>query len=134
MPLTCVVKFIFWAGGRARKIMKFSYKQFTCDVDVFKNEDGILLRFYDSSKEQSEEEIANLVIVDSGYGFLCLKIKGEDGLISGYLNRNIFASDEMVYAVIEFLENLFPKYTGGYIPYHIDRVQFVDYIEYNGEY
>ena len=114
--------------------MRFSYKQFSCDVDVFKNEDGTLLRFYDSNKEQSEDEIIDLVIVDSGYGFLCLKVKGEAGLISGYLNRDVFASDGMVNAAIEFLENLSPECKGGYISHHIDRVQFVDYIEYNGEY
>ena len=128
------MKFKFYIGEVARKIMKFHFKQFICDVDVFQNEDGILLRFYDGTKEQIVEEIVNLVIVDSGYGFLCLKVKGEDGLISGYLNRDVFTSDDMVYAAVEFLKNLFPKFTGGYVPYHIDRVQFVDCIEYNGEY
>lgn len=83
--------------------MKFTYLEFSCDVDVFEKEDGILLRFYDSSSEQSEDEIVDMVIVNSGFGFLCLKVKGESGLISGY------------------------------IPYHVDFVECIDYLEYSGE-
>lgn len=66
--------------------MKFTYKDFSCDADIFYSGDDILLRFYDSSKEQTEKQIHDLVIVDSGYGFLCLKVKGDSGLLSGYLD------------------------------------------------
>jgi hypothetical protein len=112
--------------------MKFIYNNFSCDVDVFENKKDVIIRFYDKSKEQNEEDICDLVIVHSGYGFLCLKIKGDNGLLSGYLDKNIFSSKEMVYKAIEFIENLFPEIEPIY--YHIDLVKFVDYIEYNGEY
>ena len=113
--------------------MKFKYGNFSCDVDIFRNGNDVALRFYDAQREYTEEQIVNCVIVDSGYGFLCLKIKGEDGLVSGYLNKSVFSSEDMVDAAIDFLEEI-SLVTWGYTPYHIDLVQFVDYVEYNGEY
>lgn len=114
--------------------MKFTYKDFSCDVDIFYSGDDILLRFYDSSKEQTEKQIHDLVIVDSGYGFLCLKVKGGFGLLSGYLDRAVFSDSEVVDAALEFLESLSPKCRGGCIPNHVDLVDLADYTEYNGEY
>ena len=112
--------------------MKFTYNQFSCDIDVFKDKRNIVMRFYDRSKEQNEEEIHDLVIVDSGHGFLCLKIKGDCGLLSGFLDKDIFSSEEMVDGVIDFIENLFPEIAVVY--YHVDRIKLIDYNEYNGEY
>lgn len=40
----------------------------------------------------------------------------------------------MIDALIEFLENISPECKNVYMPYHIERVEFMDYIEYNGEY
>lgn len=112
---------------------KFTYRDFSCDVDIFYCGQDVILRFYDSSREQTEEQICNYVLVDSGYGFLCLKYKGSDGLLSGYLNHTIFSNEEIIYAAIEFLEDISPRSKYGYIPYHIDLIKFIDYSEYNGE-
>ncbi|MBA9088832.1 hypothetical protein FHR92_005377 [Fontibacillus solani] len=40
--------------------MKFHYKGFTCDVDIFYKDQDIVVRFYDGSSEPKEEEIVNL--------------------------------------------------------------------------
>ena len=113
--------------------MEFVYKQFRCDVDVFRKDDDIVLRFYDKTKEQDESKIHNLVIVDPGYGFICLKVKGDCGLISGFLEENVFISDDMIESAVEFIKDLAPKVKGGYIPYHVELVKMMDYVEYNGE-
>lgn len=114
--------------------MQFSYNNFTCDIDVFYHEDDVMVRFYDRAKEQSEEEITDLVLVDSGYGFLCLKYKGDGGLLSGYLDKKFFSSEEMVDAAISLLEKISPQAQNIYLPYHIDLVELTNYVEYNGEY
>ncbi|MEW4370726.1 hypothetical protein [Paenibacillus kandeliae] len=114
--------------------MKFQFEQFSCDVDVFYKEQDVLLRFYDVSKEQSESEIMNLVIVDPGYGYLCIKFKGDSALLSGYLDDKIFHSDEIVEALLHYIEDLFPHTRNMYMPYHIKRVRESSYVEYNGEY
>ena len=98
---------------------------------MFRKGDDIIIRFFDSAKEQNEDEIADLVIVDPGYGFLCLKVKGDSGLMSGYLDQGVFASDEMVEAAVGFLEELSPKCKGGYIPFHIRRR--VEYLYAGGQ-
>ena len=54
-------------------------------------------------------------------------------VLSGYLDKDTFFSEEMVNAAIEFLEALSPV-KGGYIPHHIKLVKLMDYVEYNGEY
>ncbi|MGG4146879.1 hypothetical protein ABEW34_27585 [Paenibacillus algorifonticola] len=114
--------------------MKFIFENFSCDVDVFYKEDDILLRFYDSSREQEEEEIINLVIVDPGFGYLCLKVKGEAALLSGYLDESVFQTNEIVEAAITFIENLSPHTRNSYIPSHVARFRRTSFIEYNGEY
>lgn len=114
--------------------MQFNYNNFTCDIDVFYHEADVMIRFYDRAKEQSEEEIIDLVLVDSGYGFLCLKYKGDGGLLSGYLDKKFFFSEEMVDAAISLLEKVSPQAQNIYLPYHIDLVELTDYVEYNGEY
>lgn len=114
--------------------MKFIYKDFSCAVDIFSKEKDILIRFYDASREPDERDIFNLVIVDSGFGYLLLKYKGDSGLLSGYLDEHIFLSDEMVDAAIDFIESLSPFSSSAYIPHHIDRVKLTSYVEYNGEY
>lgn len=86
--------------------MKFEYKNFSCDLDVFYKKNDILVRFYDGLKEQSEEDIVNCVIVDSGYGYLFLKYKGDAALIGGFLDDEVFVSDDMIEAAIEFLKGL----------------------------
>lgn len=113
--------------------MKFTCGEFSCDVDVFRSELDIVVRFYDKEKEQEEHQIINYVRVDPGYGFLCLKFKGADGLLSGFLCEEVFSTDEMVANAIAYVEQLSPV-PWGYTPYHIDRVRLTSSVEYNGEY
>lgn len=114
--------------------MKFEYKDFSCDVDIFYKEDDLIVRFYNSSIEPKEEEIIDLVIVDSGFGYLYIKFKGDAALIGGFLDEDVFSSDELVDAAIDFIENLSPKARNIYIPHHVDRVKRTSFVEYNGEY
>ncbi len=114
--------------------MKFEYREFSCDIDIFKKGDDILVRFYDKEKEQKEKDIVNLVIVEPGFGYISLKFKGKDGLMGGFLRNEIFADESMVDAAIDFVESLSPKSEDAYIPHHIDLVSTERYVEYNGEY
>ncbi len=114
--------------------MKFEHGDFSCDVDIFQHDNDIVVRFFDQSKEYKTEEIINLVLVDSGFGYLMLKFKGDDGLLSGFLDERVFATEEAVYAAIEFIENLSPLSENAYIPFHINRIKLTSFVEYNGEY
>lgn len=69
----------------------FEYEHFSCDVDIFRTENDLIVRFYDRLMEQSEQEIVDLVIVEPGYGYICLKFKGNDGLLSGFLDKKVFS-------------------------------------------
>ncbi len=100
--------------------MKFQYEYFSCDVDIFRNGENLTVRFYDKFMEQSEEQIVNLVIVEPGFGYICLKFKGDDGLLSGFLDKHVFYNEHMVDAAIEFVESLAPKARFAYLPHHID--------------
>lgn len=114
--------------------MKFVHDTFSCDVDIFQNDKDLVVRFYDKLKEQDEEEIVNLVLVDPGYGYLSLKFKGENGLLSGFLDENLFSTDAAVAAAIAFVENLSPLSPHAYIPHHVRRFKTTSFVEYNGEY
>jgi len=114
--------------------IKFQHEDFSCDVDVFTNGDDLLVRFYDSSREHNEEQICNLVIVQPGYGVICLKFKGQSSaLLSGFLDESVF-SEAAVDSAIDFVEKLLPRSSKTYIPYHVRRFKETSYIEYNGEY
>lgn len=112
---------------------KFQHEDFSCDVDVFTNGDDLLVRFYDKTTEQTEDEICNLVIVNPGYGVICLKFKGNDGLLSGFLDHSVF-SEATVVSAINFVENLSPRSANAYIPHHVRIFNAKSFIEYNGEY
>jgi hypothetical protein len=114
--------------------MKFSYKNFSCETEIYYKDKDIIVRFFDSSKEQEEADIINLVIVDPGYGYLCLKYKGDAALLSGFLDEDVFSSDDNIDAAINFIEILSPTSKNIYIPYHIARFKQTNSIEYNGEY
>lgn len=113
--------------------MKFQHENFSCDVDIFTNGDDLLVRFYDSSTEQDEKQIVNLVIVEPGYGVICLKFKGKEGLLSGFLDESVF-SEAAVDSAIDFVEKLSPRSGNAYIPHHVRLFKATSYIEYNGEY
>ena len=114
--------------------MEFTYGSFSCAVDVFTSGADLVVRFYDAKREHQEAEIVNLVVVDPGYGYLCLKFKGGEGLLSGLLDERFFADDELINQAIEFVESLSPRSRTAYIPHHVDRVRLTTFVEYNGEY
>jgi len=92
--------------------MEFAYKQFRCDVDVFRKDEDILLRFYDKTKEQSENEIINLVIVDPGRGIEKMVIKPAKVHMGEYSvheapadwRKYIYDSENRVFEVMDSLE------------------------------
>ena len=117
----------------AMNTMIFQHDSFRCDVDVFTKGDDLLVRFYLRSKEQDESEICDLVIVDPGFGILCLKSKGDAALLSGFLDELAF-SEAAAVSAIEFVENLSSRYAGVSIPHHVRRFRVTSFIESNGEY
>lgn len=115
--------------------MKFIHEGFACDVDTFYHNQDIIIRFYDGTREQEESDIINLVFVDPGYGYLLIKNKGEhSALLSGFLDEDVFSTDEIVDAAISFIDNLSPDSKNKYMPYHIERFKKTSFVEYNGEY
>ncbi|TYP67369.1 hypothetical protein [Paenibacillus methanolicus] len=115
--------------------MKFIYNSVSCDAEHYFKDQDIVVRFYDEKREQHENHIVNLVLVDPGYGYLCLKYKGKDSaLLSGVLDEGFFNTDEIVEAAIDFIKTLSPDVKNRYVPYHISRVKKSSYVEYNGEY
>ncbi|WP_282936364.1 hypothetical protein [Paenibacillus sp. RC67] len=104
--------------------MKFVYNSVSCDVELYLNDQDTVVRFYDKQKEQHEDEIINLVHVDPGHGYLCLKYKGKDAaLLSGFLDESFFNTDDIVHAAINFIEYVLPDTKNCYVPYHISRIK-----------
>ncbi|MCF2488194.1 hypothetical protein [Dyadobacter sp. CY347] len=114
---------------------KFVHKDFSVDFDLFNRGDDIIVRFFDKSREHEANRIVDLVLVDPGYGYICLKFKGDDSaLLSGFLDSDVFLSDESIAAAIAFVQNLSSLTRHCYTPYHIRKFKTTGYIEYNGEY
>ena len=117
------------------KRARFEYKSAACEVDIFRQGRNIILRFFDPSKEQTPEQMINLVIVNDSYGFLHLKYIGEhSAIIDGYLNESFFFEPRMVQAAIDLIFELFPEAESAYVPHHVSTVKITGYDEYNGEY
>ena len=114
--------------------MQFQHEGFSCEVDIFTSDAGLVARFYDKAREHQERDIINLVVADPGYGYLCLKRQGEAGLLSGFLSEQVFASDDCISQAIEFVESLAPWTKSAYVPHHVDRIRPTTFVEYNGEY
>lgn len=116
--------------------MKFTYSHFSCDATVYKNESDLIVKFHDSSQEQTKEQFHDLVVVDPGHGYISLKMIGkQEGLISGFLDEAIFKNDEMIEGAIDFVKELYdPILIHVSLPYHICKIKTNNYIEYNGEY
>jgi len=112
--------------------MKFKFENFSCDVQIFKDNEDMIMRFYDKNLEHKEKDICDYVLADPGFGFLCLKKKGQDGLLTGFLDNKIFSNNNIVDAAIEFLEKT--AKADGYIPHQVLRVKTVKINEYNGEF
>jgi hypothetical protein len=113
--------------------MRFQHESFCCDVELYTNGDNMVVRFFDRSAEHDEEQIHDLVIVDPGFGVICLKFKGGGALLSGFLDESVF-SEAAVVSAIEFVERLSPRSDSAYIPHHVRRFKATGVVEYNGEY
>lgn len=115
-------------------VMEFRYKNHSCNVDVFRNNDNLVVKFFDQTKEHSADQIHDLVIVDPGYGYISLKFIGTDALLSGFLDETFFTSEEIINEAIDFVESLSEKSSGAYIPHHVVKFKRSGFVEYNGEY
>jgi hypothetical protein len=114
--------------------VEFRHGAFSCAVEIFRRGDDIVVRFFDAARDHAAEQIMNYVVCDPGLGFLCLRFKGENGLLSGFLVDTVFANEAIVEAAVDFTMSLSPKSESAYIPFHIDRIRLASYVEYNGEY
>ncbi len=114
--------------------MKFKYKDFECEIDKYTKDKDIIIRLYNKDTEHPQKEIANFVSIASDYGFLSMRYKCKDSaVISGYLNKKVFSSVEMIDELLEYFEKLGGNSAESYILYKIDTIQLVDTVEYNGE-
>jgi len=115
--------------------MVFRHKTFSCYAEKYAlDSNSFIIKFFDLKKEHDAADIKDYVLVDPGYGYLCLKYKGEDALLSGFLEETIFNSEEIIAAAIDFVESLSPISSNAYIPHNIMKVSFTGSVEYNGEY
>ena len=106
---------------------------FSCDASILREGDTWLVRLYRREEEQYRTPIRDLVIVNSGLGYLHLRPVGGGAVLGGFLDAAVF-SREMAEALPNWLEDLIPECRDLYLPYHIDLVSLGDYAEYNGEY
>jgi hypothetical protein len=91
------------------------------------------VKFYNQQIESSENSIINYVYVDAGYGYISLKRKGEDGILSGFLKKEFFNNSMIVERAIDFVIELLPNMNEAYIPYNLERVIVFDAKTYSGE-
>ncbi len=114
--------------------MKFTYKDFSCDTEVYKNNDNVIVKFFDQNKEHKYGQIINCVIVDPGFGYINFKLIGEgSALLSGFLDETVFNSNELINSAIDFVENI-TKAEDCYTPHHVCKIKINGYVEYNGEF
>ncbi len=109
------------------------YKKKECDIEVFRNDDGIVVKFFNKTIEPKSDKICDYVYVDAGYGYISLKRKGEDGILSGLLKKEFFSNESIIYQAIDFVEALMPTIKDAYIPYNLERIQVFDSLTYTGE-
>jgi len=118
--------------------MKFKFKQEgyeekECDVEIFKNENGIVVKFFNKNVEPKEDEMRDYVFVDTGYGYISLKQKGEDGILSGFLKKDFFSNELIILQASDFVESLNPEMKDAYIPHNFERIQKYDSLTWTGE-
>ena len=118
------MKFVFNVKGYDRK---------ECDVEVFKNEHGIAVKFFNKNDEPNDNEVINYVFVEAGYGYISLKRKSNDAIISGYLRREFFSNESIISRAKDFVESLVPEMKDAYIPYNFERITVFDRLTYTGE-
>ncbi len=114
--------------------MKFIYKDFACDAEKYDlDEKSFIIKFFNREREHKAHEIIDYVFVDPGFGYICLKFKGEDALLSGFLDERIFTDDSIIKAAIRYVESLSPFSDLAYIPHNIMKIKCTGSVEYNGE-
>lgn len=115
--------------------MKFICDNFVCDIEKYDmDERSFVIRFFNKTKEHAEHEICDYVLVDPGFGYICLKFKGEDALLSGFLDETVFKDDNIINAAIDYAGSLSPFSGLAYIPHNVMKVKFTGSVEYNGEF
>ncbi len=115
------------------KFKQDGYKEKECDVEIFKNDNGLVVKFFNKELEPDENKICDYVYVDAGYGYLSLKRKGEDGILSGFLNKDFFSNESIILQVRDFVELLDPDMEDAYVPYNFERIQKFDSLTWTGE-
>ncbi len=89
--------------------MKFKHNNKECDIEVFSNDEGIVVKFYDRKIEPSENSITDYVYVYAGYGYISLKRKAANGILSGFLKKDFFHDSMIVESAIDFVIDLLPN-------------------------
>lgn len=113
---------------------KYTYKGFSCDIKVFQSGHEYIVKFFDQSKDIPEERITNLVIADQGFGYISFIEKDEScGLLSGFLDFEIFSTKEMVENAVDFVSDIL-GHDDSFVPSHVEVVEKERFCEYNGEY
>lgn len=115
------------------KFQHRKYKAKECATEIYSNEEGIVVKFFNKEIEPKEDRIIDYVYVDAGYGYLSLKRKGEDAIVSGLLKKEFFSNSSIIHQAIDFVSGLLPDLEGSYIPYNIERIQVYDSLTYTGE-
>lgn len=113
--------------------MIFKYQEHKCDVEIYSNEEGIIVKFFNKEKEPKDNQIVDYVYVESGYGYINLKRKGEEGVLSGFLKKDFFVNSRMVNLAIDFVIQQLPNMGEAYIPYNLERVVVSDAAIWTGE-
>ncbi len=109
------------------------YKSKECEIEIYSNEEGIVVKFFNKETEPKEDKIIDYVYVDTGYGYLSLKRKGEDAILSGLLKKDFFSNSSIIHQAIDLVSKLLPNLEDAYIPYNIERIQIYDSDNWTGE-
>jgi len=108
---------------------KFEHKKYKtkeCETEVYSNEEGIVVKFFNKEMEPKADKIIDYVFVDAGYGYLSLKRKGEDAIISGLLKKDFFSNTVIIHQAIDYISSLLPDLQDAYIPYNIEQITIFD--------
>lgn len=121
-----------------KQINAIDWEKFDENIELFPKQNPlyVMARFYDASRTFPLEKLRDHVVVDRGFGTLSLIMKTEKaGAMSGFLDVNIFTTQEMVRAAADFVREHLPSFKAreSDISYHISLFQCLGYVEYTGE-
>ena len=113
------------------------YKKKECDVEVYKNETGLIVKFFELQTEPKAGRICDYVFVPAGYGYINVKLKKEDAIMSGFLKKDFFSNSTIISQVIDEISKLaikiFPQLEESFIPYNLERFENYDALIATGE-